>query len=173
MNSSGFAKLLGVHRSYISQLVKAGVIERSADGEIDQNAALAAIAARREPARALRRGRPVRSIEPTEHAINPAESLSALLLKSRIKTEVERGRIVELNRRQREGGLVERRKVEAAAFAVGRNARDALMNIPARVSTLFAAESDPRVIHQALEDELSNALLDLIESISASSPIVN
>jgi phage terminase Nu1 subunit (DNA packaging protein) len=173
MNSSGFAKLLGVHRSYISQLVKAGVIERSAEGEIDENAAMAAIAARRDPARALRRGRPIQSIGVAPRKSKGTESLSRLLLKNRIKTEGERGRIAELKRREREGELVNRREVEEAAFTCGRNIRDALMNIPARLSTLFAAETDPRVIHQALEDELRKVLLDLIESISASSPIVN
>jgi phage terminase Nu1 subunit (DNA packaging protein) len=173
MNSSGFAKLLGVHRSYVTQLVTGGVIERSVDGEIDEKAALAAIAARRDPARALRRGRPVQSIEAIGRRGKGTESLSTLLLKNRIKTEEERGRIAELNRREREGELLERCQVEEAAFTCGRNIRDALMNIPARVSTLFAAETDPRVIHQALEDEFRKALLDVTESISASLPIVN
>src|ERR1044071_2612038 len=136
MNSSGFAKLLGVHRSYVTQLVTGGVIERSVDGEIEEKAALAAIAARRDPARALRRGRPVQSIEAIGRRGKGTESLSTLLVKRRIKTE-------------------------EAAFTCGRNIRDTLMNIPARVSTLFAAQTDPRVIHQALEDEFRKALLDL------------
>jgi hypothetical protein len=36
------------------------------------------------------------------------------------------------------------------------------MNIPARVSSLYAAETDPQKIHQNLEDEIRNVLIDLI-----------
>jgi phage terminase Nu1 subunit (DNA packaging protein) len=88
--------------------------------------------------------------------------LSTMLLKSRIKTEVERGKLTEINRKRREGELVERRDVEEAAFSNARRVRDALMNIPARVASLYAAETDPHKIHQNLEDEIRNVLIDLI-----------
>jgi hypothetical protein len=85
-----------------------------------------------------------------------------MLLKSRIKTEVERGKLAELDRRQREGELVERSEVEEAAFTSARRVRDALMNIPARVASLYAAETDPQKIYQNLEDEIRTVLIDLI-----------
>jgi phage terminase Nu1 subunit (DNA packaging protein) len=84
------------------------------------------------------------------------------MLKSRIKTEVERGKLAELDRRQREGKLVERREVEEAAFSTARNVRDALLNIPARVSSLYAAETDPQKIHQSLDDEIRTVLTGLV-----------
>jgi phage terminase Nu1 subunit (DNA packaging protein) len=86
-----------------------------------------------------------------------------MLLKSRIKTEVERGKLAELDRKQREGELVERSDVEEAAFSNARRVRDALMNIPARVASLYAAETDPQKIHQNLEDEIRTILIDLID----------
>ena len=36
------------------------------------------------------------------------------------------------------------------------------MNIPARVSSLYAAETDSQNIHQSLEDEIRTVLIDLI-----------
>jgi phage terminase Nu1 subunit (DNA packaging protein) len=92
-----------------------------------------------------------------------------MLLKSHIKTEVERGRLAELDRKQREGELVERGDVEEAAFATARRVRDALMNIPARVASLYAAETDPQKIHQNLEDEIRNVLIDLISQTETTS----
>jgi phage terminase Nu1 subunit (DNA packaging protein) len=86
-----------------------------------------------------------------------------MLLKSRIKTEVERGKLAELDRRRREGELVERSEVEDAAFTSARRVREALMNIPARVASLYAAETDPQKIHQNLEDEIRTVLIELID----------
>jgi hypothetical protein len=94
--------------------------------------------------------------------------LSTMLLKSRIKTEVERGKLAELDRKQREGELVERSEVEEAAFCNARRVRDALMNIPARVASLYAAETDPQKIHQNLEDEIRTVLIDLIDETETS-----
>jgi phage terminase Nu1 subunit (DNA packaging protein) len=159
VNSAEFAESQGFSRPYVTKLVQSGVIVRDENGQIDQDAAVAALRARRDPAKSLRRGRPVRH---GDVAGQGSEALSTLMLKSRIKTEVERGKLAELDRRQREGELVERREVEQAAFSTARNVRDALMNIPARVSSLYAAETDPQKIHQSLEDEIRTVLSDLV-----------
>lgn len=159
MNSAEFAKSQGFSRPYVTKLVQSGVIVRDKNGQIDPDAALAALRARRDPAKALRRGRPARNGDP---GAQDSEALSILMLKSRIKTEVERGKLAELDRRQREGELVERRDVEEAAFSNARNVRDALMNIPARVSSLYAAETDPQKTHQSLEYEIRTVLAGLV-----------
>jgi phage terminase Nu1 subunit (DNA packaging protein) len=168
VNSAEFAESQGFSRPYVTKLVQQGVIMRDANGQIDKDAALAALAARREPAKPLRRGRPTRNLDIRGQG---SEALSTLMLKSRIKTEVERGKLAELDRKQREGELVERRDVEEAAFSSARNVRDALMNIPARVSSLYAAETDPQNIHQSLEDEIRKVLIDLVsERANPSNP---
>jgi phage terminase Nu1 subunit (DNA packaging protein) len=167
VNSAEFAESQGFSRPYVTKLVQQGVIMRDANGQIDKDAALAALAARREPAKPLRRGRPTRNLDIRGQG---SEALT-LMLKSRIKTEVERGKLAELDRKQREGELVERRDVEEAAFSNARNVRDALMNIPARVSSLYAAETDPQNIHQSLEDEIRKVLIDLVsERANPSNP---
>jgi phage terminase Nu1 subunit (DNA packaging protein) len=161
VNSAEFAESQGFSRPYVTKLVQQGVIVRDAKGRIDKDAAVAALAARREPAKALRRGRAPKNGDSDLGAAGGPEPLSTMLLKSRIKTEVERGKLAELDRKQREGNLVERSEVEEAAFASGRTVRDALMNIPARVASLYAAETDSQKIQQNLEDEIRNVLIDL------------
>jgi phage terminase Nu1 subunit (DNA packaging protein) len=171
VTSAEFAKLQGFSRPYVTKLVQQGVIERDANGHIDKDAAAAALTARRDPAKALRRGRTLNGDVSGPSAVGgqASEALSTLMLKSRIKTEVERGKLAELDRKQREGELVERSDVEEAAFSNARRVRDALMNIPARVASLYAAETDPQKIHQNLEDEIRTILIDLIDEKETSS----
>jgi phage terminase Nu1 subunit (DNA packaging protein) len=172
VNSAEFAESQGFSRPYVTKLVQQGVIVRDAKGQIDKDTAVAALTSRREPARALRRGRaPKHGDISALGAVGGqgSEALSTMLLKSRIKTEVERGKLAELDRKRREGELVERSDVEEAAFSNARRVRDALMNIPARVASLYAAETDPQKIHQNLEDEIRTVLIDLIDETETSS----
>jgi hypothetical protein len=57
MNSAEFAESQGFSRAYVTKLVQQGVIVRDAKGQTDKDSAVAALASRREPAKALRRGR--------------------------------------------------------------------------------------------------------------------
>jgi phage terminase Nu1 subunit (DNA packaging protein) len=168
VNSAEFADSQGFSRPYVTKLVQQGVIVRDAKGQIDKDTAVAALASRREPAKILRRGKAFKNGDiPAIGAASGQETLSTMLLKSRIKTEVERGKLAELDRRRCEGELVERSEVEDAAFSNARRVRDALMNIPARVASLYAAETDPQKIHQNLEDEIRTVLIDLIDETSS------
>ena len=172
MNSAEFAESQGFSRPYVTKLVQQGVIVRDAKGQIDKDTAVAALTSRREPAKALRRGRASKNGDISGLSTMGGQgsgALSTLMLKSRIKTEVERGKLAELDRKQREGELVERGEVEEAAFASARRVRDALMNIPARVASLYAAETDPQKIHQNLEDEIRTILIDLIDETETTS----
>jgi phage terminase Nu1 subunit (DNA packaging protein) len=162
VNSAEFAESQGFSRPYVTKLVQQGVIVRDATGQIDKEVALAALAARREPAKSLRRRRPGQNGEIIALGGQGSEALSTLMLKTRIKTEFERGKLAELDRKRRESELVERRDVDEAAFECARNLRDVLMNIPGRVSSLYAAETDPHKIHQSLEDEIRRVLIDLV-----------
>jgi phage terminase Nu1 subunit (DNA packaging protein) len=169
VNSAEFAESQGFSRPYVTKLVQQGVIVRDAKGQINEDAALAALQARREPVKGLRRRGTSKNGEVSAlGAAGSPEPLSTMLLKSRIKTEVERGKLAELDRKQREGELVERSEVEEAAFCNARRVRDALMNIPARVASLYAAETDPQKIHQNLEDEIRTVLIDLIDETETS-----
>jgi phage terminase Nu1 subunit (DNA packaging protein) len=170
VNSAEFAESQGFSRPYVTKLVQQGVIVRDAKGQIDKDTAVAALAARRGPAKSFRRGKtPHNGDISVLGSVSGPETLSTMLLKSRIKTEVERGKLAELDRRRREGELVERSEIEGAAFSNARRVRDALMNIPARVASLYAAETDPQKIHQNLEDEIRTVLIDLIDETETTS----
>jgi phage terminase Nu1 subunit (DNA packaging protein) len=178
MNSSQFAAQQGFSPAYVTKLVQQGIIERDDNGQIDPDAAMAAIDAMRDPAKPIRRtGRPVNQMLRTaaDGGITGGSSsntgtLTVVLLKQRIKTEFERGKLAELERKQREDELVNRREVEEAAFTLARNLRDALFNIPSRVATMFAAETSAHRIHQIMEDELRKALLDLLAETDTEVP---
>jgi hypothetical protein len=64
----------------------------------------------------------------------------------------------------KEDQLVEVARVQREAFTAARAVRDALGNIPDRVSNQLAAESDPVVIHQTLTEEIRKALETLTDA---------
>lgn len=144
MTSSEFAASQGFSPAYVTKLVQQGIIRRSADGQIDPQQAVAAINARRDPARPLRRGRPV------EQANEGDAQLAILMLKSRIKTEVERGKKAELDRREREAELIDAAEVKAEQLRRATQEREALLNWPNRIASAMAAElriEERQVLH--------------------------
>jgi hypothetical protein len=56
------------------------------------------------------------------------------------------------------GQLVEVAEVRASGFKIGRQIRDGMLNIPDRLSTLLAAETDPKQIHAMLVTEIRQVL---------------
>lgn len=59
------------------------------------------------------------------------------------------------------GKLVDTADVKKQAFKLARGVRDAMMNIPDRVSHELAAQTDPARVHQRLTEEIRQALADL------------
>lgn len=90
--------------------------------------------------------------------INGSEREIPSFNESRAKSEHFRAELARLDLEQKEEKLCEVEKVKREAFSMARSVRDALNNIPDRVSNQFAAETDPVVIHQALGEELRKAL---------------
>lgn len=72
-----------------------------------------------------------------------------------------KARIAKLEYEQKSGRLVEAEKVRAEAFKEGRRVRDAILNIPERVSAQLAAETDPHGCFLLLTRELTEALQHL------------
>jgi hypothetical protein len=59
----------------------------------------------------------------------------------------------ELDLRQRNGELLDADKVRTEAFNMGRSLRDAVLNVPDRLSMILSAENSPEKIHRALTEE--------------------
>ena len=85
------------------------------------------------------------------------------MLKSRIKSEVERAKLLEIKARVEAGKYIAVDEVKAAAFNRARVVRDALLNIPERLAAMLAAEADERRVHQILATEIRAALEELMD----------
>lgn len=83
---------------------------------------------------------------------------------SRAKSEHFRSELARLDLETKEEQLVEASRVELEAFSAARAVRDALGNIPDRVSNQLAAETDSVVIHQLLTKEIRRALETLTDA---------
>jgi hypothetical protein len=165
VSQAEYARQRGVSRQYVGQMVARGVIGLS-DRKVDTDQADAALATLRQPARPERRAKrePTVSTPVALPAIARAPStgdLPTLLLKSRIKSEVERAKLLEIKARVEAGKYVAVDDVKAAAFNRARVVRDALLNIPERLAAMLAAESDERRVHQILVTEIRAALEEL------------
>ncbi|MFP3027196.1 MAG: hypothetical protein ACEY3L_13545, partial [Wolbachia sp.] len=135
----------------VCYLVKKGIVELE-DGLINREQANEAVAAIRDPSQPLRR----KNLE-NENTNN----LSTMLLKTRIKNEMERGKLLEAKAKAEIGELVAVEEVKSEAFNVARVVRNNLLNIPNRVSALLASLSDTEKIHMALTEEITNSLQEL------------
>jgi hypothetical protein len=140
--------------SYVSRLVREGMLPADGKGLIDPDEADRALNARREPARPARRQPTMPGRQDQPATPRGGTELSTLLLKARTKTEVEKGRLLEHKAKVEAGKFVDADEVKVAAFNKGRIVRDALLNIAARVAPLLAAESDERACFELIDHEI-------------------
>jgi hypothetical protein len=160
-----YAKRMGVSRQYIGELVQKGVLPLT-DGKIDPAVADAIIEARREPARALRRksSQQQETADPAKRTILASE-LPTLLLKTRIKSETEKAKLLEIKAKVEAGKFVDIDVVKAAGFKRGRIIRDGMLAIPDRIDAIVAIETDRRKINQIMRDEITRVLEELSKPI--------
>lgn len=79
---------------------------------------------------------------------------------ARTRRETAEASMSEMKLRQLAGELVERKRVEAAAAAAGRMVRDAIMNVPVKISPELAAMTDPFEIERRLQAALRQVMDD-------------
>ena len=151
------AEALGITQARISQMKSQGRF----DGcfTVDRNK----IAWDKDAAtKAYKEGNPLVSVSPTRKDSSDLEIPS--FNESRAKSEHFRAELARLDLEVKEDQLVEVSRVKREAFSAARAVRDALGNIPDRVSNQMAAESDPVIIHQTLTDEIRKALETLTDA---------
>ena len=154
LTPSEWARQKGFSRQYAAKLIKQGTI-RLTGGKVDTVQAEAALAALREP---------LRQVSSDELVDGGGQSLSTLLLKSRIKTEVERGRLLEAKAKAETGKLVSADEVRIAAFRRARIVRDGMLNLPDRLAAILAAEQDATKVHTLLTNEIRTVLVELSDA---------
>lgn len=151
------AQTLGITQARISQMKSQGrfdgcftVVRNKI--EWDKEAAV----------KAYTEGNPLVSTSPTRKKSDELEIPS--FNESRAKSEHFRAELARLDLEVKEQQLVEVARVQREAFTAARAVRDALGNIPDRVSNQLAAESDPVVIHHTLTEEIRKALETLTKN---------
>ena len=172
MSQNAYAARCGVSKQYIGKLVRKGVLPLK-DGKIDPAVADAILAARREPARPSHRttAQPeeLTSAAPSPATAQPrtlsAAELPTLLLKTRIKSETERAKLLEIKAKVEAGKFVDIDVVKAAAFKRGRIIRDGMQGIPDRIDAVVAVETDRRKVNQIMADEINRVLEELSKPV--------
>jgi len=148
------AELLKVSEARVSQVKKTGRL----DGTFEKRGR--SIVFNQEAAIAAWNGEI--SVSPTRKDSSALEIPS--FNESRAKSEHFRAELARLDLEVKEDQLVEASRVKREAFSAARAVRDALGNIPDRVSNQMAAESDPVIIHQMLTEEIRKALETLTDA---------
>ncbi|MTI13014.1 hypothetical protein [Sansalvadorimonas verongulae] len=157
-----FARRNGWSKQYVAKLVKQGRIQLEG-GKIDPVAARQAIAQLAEPSTVLREraqeisapSRPATSVPSN----NPTDSRKAVdYAAARTMREAFRAKMARLDYEEREGKLVDAKKVREDAFQQARMIRDGFLGIPDRMADVLAAETNPSKVRQILMDELETVL---------------
>jgi phage terminase Nu1 subunit (DNA packaging protein) len=152
VSQAQYARLRGFSRAYVSRLVRDGVILQVGGKQVDLAQADAALAARREPARPLRR----KNAE--VHMTAEEGEIQERCLQARAEREMYRAEMEKLKYRVMTGNLIKAEPLFQNVSVQARALRDALLNIPARMAALVAAENDPRRIEAMLHKECEAAL---------------
>ena len=150
------ARRMNVSPQAINKLVKGGKLPLQ-DGRVDMETARELLAARLNPAKSkiLRGG-----------ADGDESPLHIDYAQAKARREHYEGLRAKLEYERRSGDLAEVEKVRRAAYRVGRMTRDAVLNVPARIATALAAESDHWQVQKLLAAAL-RAALDDIAKLSA------
>ncbi len=86
---------------------------------------------------------------------------SPLYSQARASKEVFAAKMAQIKYEEMVGSYVKVEDIKEAAQDIGRNLRDAMLNIPNKLSPILAAESDLDAINKLLTDEITSALENL------------
>ncbi|MBF0399659.1 MAG: hypothetical protein HQL90_02710 [Magnetococcales bacterium] len=175
-----YARQRDVTEGAVRKAVKSGRIPIEADGTIDPAKANVAWerntspAQQRKPEPVLVRPAPdptpakpplpsVRqpSQRPAEQDAGPSVAGMPNYQMSRAVRETYNAKLTRLDYEERTGKLLNAEDVAKEAFALARRVRDRLLNIPSRMASVLASETDSKTIEAMLSQELRIALEEL------------
>jgi hypothetical protein len=152
ISQTEWAKRQGFSKQYVNKLLKNGKI-KLIDGMIDEKSANSALQNQRDPNLPIRRN--------GSSSYENQSDMHDLLVKTKLKNEIERGKLLEAKVKTEIGQLVSLEDVKKVAFARGRIIRDSMLNIPDRISSLLATKNDAAKIHEILTKEIREVLEEL------------
>ncbi len=98
---------------------------------------------------------------PTEPEPGPSAAGAPNYQISRAVRETYNAKLTRLDYEERTGKLLNAEDVAKDAFALARRVRDRLLNIPSRMASVLASETDSKMIEAMLSQELRIALEEL------------
>ena len=172
-----YAQHRGVSHTAVAKAIKAGRISKEPDGTIDPAKADAQWARNTLPSQNLNTGaaKPAAKVA-TPPVSTPVATVSSRELPPPLETgrisapdyqtsrairEAYAARLAKLEYEERTAKLISSDEVEMRTFNLARRLRDRMQTIPRRLAAALAAEQDPRVIEQRLDDEIRQALEEL------------
>lgn len=148
MTQGEYAAHLGVSQPYVNKLVKTGKIPEAALVPVGKRFKIISELADE----ALNRN----VTEPT-----PTQGRNESYVQARIESEKVKIKLKELELQKKRGELISASEVQKAAFDKARLVRDAILNVPSRISAILAAESNQIKVEALLMAELKKALEEL------------
>lgn len=165
LTESGLARDLGVSRQAVHELVKRGILSKDKAGFIDVEMAKIALLNRVRPSGKTTSGihdqapQQPQSDSPPPTNNNGAEITSYHVAKT--LREAAEAQIARLKLEEMRGDLIRVDAVKSTLSVVFATTRDAMLQIPARLAPLLAADSDPASVQSMLHAEIHQALHDL------------
>ena len=174
-----YAQHRGVSHTAVAKAIKAGRISKEPDGTIDPAKADAQWVRNTLPSQNLNTGAakpaakvatpsvstPVSTVPVANRELQPPLETSRIAAPdyqtSRAIREAYAARLAKLEYEERTAKLISSDEVEMRTFNLARRLRDRMQTIPRRLAAALAAEQDPRVIEQRLDDEIRQALEEL------------
>lgn len=158
------ARQLGVSRQAINDLVKRRVLEVGQDGRLDVELARVALANRVRPssktAAGLQQSPSAAPITVPQPAASQPDTVTSYHVAKTLREAAE-AKIAQLKLSEMQGQLVRADTVRAEAARLAAALRESLLQLPARLTPVLAAETDPAKLHDLLDTELRQVLAQI------------
>ena len=156
ISQAEWARRQGFSKQYVGKLIKLGKIKLT-DGKIEEYTANAELESQR-------------NVDLPQHRKGGGtyfvhDDIHKLLVKTKLKNEIEKGKLLEARVKAETGELVPIDDVRSTFYAKGRIVRDGILNIPDRISSLLATIDDASQIHEILTQELRTVLEELSNAV--------
>jgi len=159
-----YAKSRGISDKYIYRMISEGVIPKTAltkkGGKTLVEKERADIGLDRNTTSALRDDKPLPPVSENVQIETSRRAGTEKLSLNDAKTLTQRYRaaLLKIELDEKTGRLIDSELIKISAFNKARAVRDALLNIPDRISPIIAAESNQNTVAELLTQELKNAL---------------
>jgi phage terminase Nu1 subunit (DNA packaging protein) len=162
MTQAEYARHRKVNRSYISRLAKRGILVMRG-GKVDVAASDAVLDDRPVDVESQEPVNTVNNPRPPMESVGAAQPTS--FAQARTAEMIFRAKLRKLEFEAKSGKLIPADEVKIKWFTLGRQIRDKLLGMPAKLAPQLAALSDAREVRELLESEITAILKSVQEEI--------